>query len=486
MPIPFLEYNTRKSVAISRLCINHTKSEVLVTFRDSPDKIYLYLGVDIDLLVKLVTGAVAQKGKKKKAFSYGKAVAEIKKISRCRVVQTWPRTVHFSAAYGKPRPNYTAAWQALLDVRDTPLAVLVYAMGVLAKCAPSLPPDKPPTPPGAPDTPDDRSVASVTSGASKLTLASGGTRTSAASSVQTQPYGLFSSSGVVTSNTFQSLEDYDDDDDDDDYDDDDDDCGEDQAEDTTAAAAAPAGPSIQARYLLVRVQCAAAEKMRWEATQALKEKKYKEGTDFWVEAYVVLNMCFAETDGWRAEQMQLGMWDGEDDRMYAPAPAPAQAQAPAPAPAPASMRLRNGAIRAPQPPPRGFGIESGASAERDDSRRHGRGAHKPNSGSRPQEQHDHSVVDSLLAGLAVLSDDTNREKDGAIAQLRKRIESLQRQLQPNLEGRAKAMESMGAERWTSNPAPKRSFAEKRREMEEEIFEMSQAVHIIEPLRVGFE
>ena len=96
--------------------------------------------------------------------------------------------------------------------------------------------------------------------------------------------------------------------------------------------------------------------------------------------------------------------------------------------------------------------------------------------------HDLRSAQELVNAVPVLAEDTDREKDLAIQLLETSKRRLYAKLNPLLRDREKAKESMG-DAWKENPAPKMTFAEKRRQMEEDMLDVSHCLATLSALRI---
>lgn len=73
----------------------------------------------------------------------------------------------------------------------------------------------------------------------------------------------------------------------------------------------------------------------------------------------------------------------------------------------------------------------------------------------------------LLNVLNILSDDTKRGRDKAVHLLETELIKIERKLSPLLQDRDAVKTRMGEDRWTNNPEPKQTYAERRKQMEED-------------------
>ena len=96
-------------------------------------------------------------------------------------------------------------------------------------------------------------------------------------------------------------------------------------------------------------------------------------------------------------------------------------------------------------------------------------------------KHDLSQLRELFRGMEVLIHDTEREKEKALGYLHKRLSVIQGKLNPMLRDRDTVKASMGEERWTHNPAPKLTYAERRKQWEEDLAKVMEAISLLETL-----
>ena len=95
--------------------------------------------------------------------------------------------------------------------------------------------------------------------------------------------------------------------------------------------------------------------------------------------------------------------------------------------------------------------------------------------------HNIPLAQQLYHAVPVLAYDTEREKLQAVRFLHQRKELLESKLNPMLSERKEIITRMGEETWKSNPAPKLTFVERRKQMEEDLYDITQCIHVIEPL-----
>ncbi len=77
-----------------------------------------------------------------------------------------------------------------------------------------------------------------------------------------------------------------------------------------------------------------------------------------------------------------------------------------------------------------------------------------------------------------------REKVRAIQNLYRRMEALQKKVYDMNAERNRIRETLGEERWRSNPSPKLTHSDKRKIFQQEIYEINSAINVIEPLFVN--
>jgi hypothetical protein len=98
-----------------------------------------------------------------------------------------------------------------------------------------------------------------------------------------------------------------------------------------------------------------------------------------------------------------------------------------------------------------------------------------------EEMHDPAQLAELLGSLQVLGEHTEEEKARALGWLHKRLSYVQEKLNPMLRERDAVKSSMGVDRWTNNPAPTMTYAERRAQWERDQKELQAAIELIEPL-----
>lgn len=364
--------------------------------------------------------------------SLGAAISEIKKMSKFREVKSLPRSTTMKRKEKKKKArvfkNYSTQWIAFLsNIRDYTYFQIIHNVDILTKCKQEFPPTKLPNL-LAPSEPTASTLRNVDDERSEFSAYSGTSRSTATfNTFQTQNIGAGGGGGLQSVNPFSYI-DYgsDEDSDDSNNSDDSDDSDEDVAGSGNASSNAAGQVSIQTRYIRLKLLCAAAEDLRAQAIEHQKAKpsRYADMTEKWVSSYDLLNKCVAETDGWYAAIQQL---QGQDGAFFSSVFSRAQSQ-----------QMNN---------------------------------------------HDIVMVTEIINGLTVLADDTHRAKEIALTFLDRKLRYLQERLQPLLEERNTVRENYGVKRWKSNPAPKKTYAERRKEMEEAVLAISKAISVIEPLSV---
>ncbi len=98
------------------------------------------------------------------------------------------------------------------------------------------------------------------------------------------------------------------------------------------------------------------------------------------------------------------------------------------------------------------------------------------------EQHDKSTLQMLCDSFRVLAEDTDREKKKSLDLLDKKKQVIMGKLDPMLAQRDAVKQSWG-KRWTQNPHPKMDYAEKRKQWEQQLRDVNNAITIIAPLRI---
>ena len=97
------------------------------------------------------------------------------------------------------------------------------------------------------------------------------------------------------------------------------------------------------------------------------------------------------------------------------------------------------------------------------------------------DQHNEDQLRELFEGFLLLAEDTEKHRDEALHLLEKRRNFLDRKLTPMLQSRDKAKESYGKQKWKENPSPKMDYAERRKQWEDELFEVMEAFNVIDKL-----
>jgi len=97
--------------------------------------------------------------------------------------------------------------------------------------------------------------------------------------------------------------------------------------------------------------------------------------------------------------------------------------------------------------------------------------------------HDQATAQELVEAVSILAEDTEREKQNAVQRLQTRRDHLEAKLNPLLSDRNTVRESMGEAKWKENPAPKMTYAERRRAMEEELFALAECLEVVARLRI---
>jgi hypothetical protein len=97
------------------------------------------------------------------------------------------------------------------------------------------------------------------------------------------------------------------------------------------------------------------------------------------------------------------------------------------------------------------------------------------------DHHNKDKLKRILDILTLVRDDTLSRHSDALRDIDSRIHRLQQKLNPLLQDRDKAKLNMGTENWVNNEHPKKTYAERRREMEEEVKALEIARIRIQPL-----
>lgn len=105
-------------------------------------------------------------------------------------------------------------------------------------------------------------------------------------------------------------------------------------------------------------------------------------------------------------------------------------------------------------------------------------------GTKKVKGHNPSHAREILNAVSLLAFDTEREKVRALQNFYRRLQVLQKRIYDMNTERNRIRESFGEQRWRSNPSPKLSHSNKRKESQEEIREISSVINVIEPLFVS--
>lgn len=95
--------------------------------------------------------------------------------------------------------------------------------------------------------------------------------------------------------------------------------------------------------------------------------------------------------------------------------------------------------------------------------------------------HQPQYLEQTLDELLIVEENSERERSSALDRMYSQQERLSAKLAPMLEERDFTKVKIGIDKWTNNPAPKLTFAERRRLLELELSEVSIAVNIVESL-----
>lgn len=174
---------------------------------------------------------------------------------------------------------------------------------------------------------------------------------------------------------------------------------------------------VQVRYLKVRVLCGIAETYRNQAMSALREKDYVNVRVMWQLAWNTLISCQENIDEWWALLCNLN-----DD------PFSTSSQLP-----------------------------------------------------KLSKKHDRVQLVELFDALHILIEDTERERENALVQISKKLEFIERKLNPMIRDRNEVKISMGEEKWTNNPEPKQTYAMKRKQWEEDKKLLIAAMEVVQQL-----
>lgn len=476
------EYPCEDSSAIGRIALNSEKRELVAQFRNSND-VYVYFGVNPTIEHDLAAGK-----------SKGKLLNDVKQYCRFRKVKRFPSDVQmfgtgsesasfatqpstinhsswdgtymglkFSVTHGsnsnstsqpagnsskqpassdglkkKAYRDYSIMWLSVLENPQSPvhdLQCLDAMLASLSKCHPLYPPRrKVPTLANA----NNAETGDISSSGSQC------------------------SSSVQLSNAFSelSMDDEEDNNDDDNDNNNDDDNGLEQERDENVAAnngitgvfhfGTGGERSIQARYLAVKIICSKVECLRNNAVSALRNREYKQLRLCWHSAWSTLFSCQQNIDQWYAILCQYS--DNPD------------------APIPASVALNSA-----------FGLPS----EHANTGISGAAGAPGSAGVQAQQQlpdlHNLGQLQELFAGIELLSFDTEREKQKSLVGLQKSLDAVNKKLAPMLEDRDSAKARFGEDKWTSNPAPKQTFVERRRGLEKEHRDITAAMEQLQQL-----
>jgi hypothetical protein len=105
----------------------------------------------------------------------------------------------------------------------------------------------------------------------------------------------------------------------------------------------------------------------------------------------------------------------------------------------------------------------------------------PNNTTLIFDSHHIEQLYELLNGYEILLSDTERQKISSLQYYMKRVQTLNSKLYPLLKERDQVKEKIGNERWTNNPEPKLDYAERRRQWEEDLANINEAIRILEGL-----
>jgi hypothetical protein len=99
-----------------------------------------------------------------------------------------------------------------------------------------------------------------------------------------------------------------------------------------------------------------------------------------------------------------------------------------------------------------------------------------------KDQHDKEQLHLLIDNFKNVQEDTEKKKDIAVSYLERRLDVLQKKLNPMLRERDEVKSQVGERRWKENPDPKFDYAEKRKEWEEELAEVTKTIQTLEELK----
>jgi hypothetical protein len=185
------------------------------------------------------------------------------------------------------------------------------------------------------------------------------------------------------------------------------------------------GPSIQCRYLMVKIICGIAEKYREEAMVCLRTRQYVSMKELWESAYNILLSCQPEMDRWYAQMLSV-LTDEESNDLdyYIP-----------------RRTLPDG--------------------------------------------HNCTQLLELYHAWGILIQDTSSRKTESIRLLTREESKLLMKLAPVLQERNHVRDNViGIESWTSNAQPKQTYAERRRAWELALKEIQETLGLLQ--RLDFE
>lgn len=441
--MPISEYDCSKSQAIARLAFDKEKRTLTVQFR-TQSKIYLYSNISFGLEQVIL----------RDSGSLGRILAFVKRWNNCREETFFPANTEFVPFIVKKRifsrviPNhlgresrprrsvedYSADWLQVLSIaHEYPINFLAKLVAVLAGSHPLHPPSyRPPIYDPSQDADRDE-----TGSVSDLSVSSGESSHASNSSNGSSNRSRGSSRGTsvlttstASTNPFSSLGEDDEDEHvgklDLDYDD-----LADELEgthiDSKVNAKASAIPATvdpngrQSRYLLVRLICSVAEAFHLHAIQAQKDKAYNFVTRHWEDAFAVINDLLIDINGWSSIFESL--------------------------------------------------VETSKFSNLD-----------VNAYALPN-YHNFDQLQQIIEGLRLVAETITREKKKALLILFKRKQFIEQKLNPMLDARNFARQRMGNDAWTNNPAPKMTYAEKRKGWESELRVIDSAVRVMEKLEL---
>lgn len=100
-----------------------------------------------------------------------------------------------------------------------------------------------------------------------------------------------------------------------------------------------------------------------------------------------------------------------------------------------------------------------------------------------QDNHSFLQLTELFQALTILEESTERERQDALKLLDKNLKRVQAKLDPLKDSRQDAMNAMGKQRWSNNPAPKMDYAEKMRLLGVEEKELMFALQVLQELQL---